>query len=562
MKRAGALLSALLLTACGGGGGGSHPAVPSVPQTTAKGSGSLQFSITVAPPSGTVESKSRAPKYVSPATKSFSVSVAGTATNIDVVSGSPGCNTSYAQPSTTETPVNLQPRGIIRGSDGNIWFVEDSGGSVGTLSPGGAYVDYSTGFLENSLIVGPDGGYWIGNVFSSTIGDLAPDRSSYNLISGLPSDVLLLTMASDRSVWFTPFTSGPFNAVYHLSSTGTFLPGDTISTTTGMTTGTPILGPDNAIWVTENNGTNGFIARIAKSGSTWSLTNEYPLPGIVFAIVNGPDGAIWGEDQANGHIYRITTTGGVSTPASITAGAVFGMTYGTDGAFWLAEYSNNLIARVTPAGAVQEFAVPTASAAASYIAYGSDNATYYSEQQVNKIGRLSFPVACTATLALPTGSATATVTAYDATGGASGSGNKLSIQMLPVTVTANTTNTVNFVLNGVVKSLVISNAASSNPCASSGSVPLNVEALDASGNAIIGPGNYSDAAGDPLTITLTTTDTSGHSTFANGVITGPSGTAPALNWSSGFQNFQTVGATVTGGTIAGSIATDVFGGCS
>jgi hypothetical protein len=154
------------------------------------------------------------------------------------------------------------------------------------------------------------------------------------------------------------------------------------------------------------------------------------------------------------------------------------------------------------------------------------------------------------------------VTAYDAAGGAAGSGHVLSTQTTPVTVTANTTTTVNFVLNGVVKSLIVSNGTLPNTCASSGSVPLNVEALDASGNAIIGPGNYSDASGDPLTITLTTTDNSGHSTFANGTITAPSATVPALNWASGFLDPQTVGATVSGGTIAGSITTDLLGGCT
>src|SRR5476651_2057948 len=101
MRCSGALVLALLLAGCGGGGG-SHAAVPAAPQSgLASGQGNVKFAINI-PSASTTQSKARKPKFVSPATKSVSVSVAGTTTNIDVVSGSPGCSTNYAQPSFTE----------------------------------------------------------------------------------------------------------------------------------------------------------------------------------------------------------------------------------------------------------------------------------------------------------------------------------------------------------------------------------------------------------------------------------------------------------------------------
>ena len=127
---------------------------------------------------------------------------------------------------------------------------------------------------------------------------------------------------------------------------------------------------------------------------------------------------------------------------------------------------------MTTTGTVNEYPVPTANSQPSYMAYGSDNAAYVSEQQVNKVGRIGFPVACTASVALAAGSATATITAYDATGGAGGSGNKLSTETLPVTIAANATNIVNFALNGIVKSLVLTPTATPPGCASSGSIPI------------------------------------------------------------------------------------------
>jgi hypothetical protein len=146
-----------------------------------------------------------------------------------------------------------------------------------------------------------------------------------------------------------------------------------------------------------------------------------------------------------------------------------------------------------------------------------------------------------------------TITAYDATGGAAGSGHALSTETLPVTIQANTTTVVNFVLNGIVDAATILRGTPSAGCSAAGTYPLTFEAYDAAGNIIVGPGSYSDAAGDALTFTLTTTDTSGESTFSNGTITGPSSGAPVLNWSGGVLNYQTINATVSGGTIPGSI---------
>jgi virginiamycin B lyase len=555
MKRSSALLIALVLLAGCGGGGGSQSIGPAVPQKLPAGSGNVQFAIDV--PANTVQAKSRKAQYVSPATQSIAVTAAGTTTNINVVSGSPGCTTNYGQPSIFETAVNTQPRGVVRGPDGNIWFVEDGGYSIGTIAPGGVYTDNYFGYFENGIIVGPDGALWTTSPHNDILGHVTT-AGAVTYFGGFPEDIQYIAQAADNTVWGTAYTQGPPNKVYHIAANGSWLSADTI-TTQGTTT-MPALGPDGAMYVTENNGVTGWIARIAKSGSVWSLTNEFPFATIPDAITAGPDNALWITDDT-GAVYRMTTNGAITATYALSPGKHVAIHTLPDGALWVAEYDANKIARVTTTGTINEYTIPHAATNPYDVAAGSDG-IYFSEQNANIIGRLNFPVSCTATASLPAGSATVTVTAYDAAGGAAGSGHVLSTQTTPVTVTANTTTTVNFVLNGVVKSLIVSNGTLPNTCASSGSVPLNVEALDASGNAIIGPGNYSDASGDPLTITLTTTDNSGHSTFANGTITAPSATVPALNWASGFLDPQTVGATVSGGTIAGSITTDLLGGCT
>jgi virginiamycin B lyase len=555
MRRPYALFFALMMLAGCGGGGGSHSSVPAVPQSTAKGSGNVQFAIDVPP--DTAQAKSRKAQYVSPATQSIAVTAAGTTTNINVVSGSPGCATNYVQPSITEIPVNVQPRGVVEGPDGNIWFVEDAGYSFGTIAPGGAYTDHFFGYFENGIIVGPDGALWTTSPYNTLLGHITTS-ASLTYFTGFPHDIQYIAVAADDTVWGTAYTQTPQNAVYHIAANGTWLPSDTI-TTQGSTT-MPALGPDGAMYVTENNGVTGWIARIAKSGSVWTLTNEFPVPTMPYAITNGPDNALWIGDYA-GNVYRMTANGTITNTYALSPGAEVAIHTLPDGALWVAEDGANKIARVTTTGTINEFTIPHPTTDPYDVAAGSDG-VYFSEQNANIIGRLNFPVSCTATASLPAGSATVTVTAYDATGGAAGGGHVLSTQTAPVTVTANTTTTVNFVLNGVVKSFVVSNGILGNTCASTGSLMLNAQAFDASGNTIIGPGNYSDAAGDPLTITLTTTDSSWQSTLANGTITAPGVAAPVLNWLGGPLNSQTVNATVSGGTIAGSITPDAVIGCT
>lgn len=502
--------------------------------------GTVRFAIDV--PAATTQAKGRKTQYVSPATQSFAVTVAGTTTDINVTSGSPGCTTSYTSPSLYETAVNDQPRGMVLGPDGNVWFVEDAGYTIGKIAPGGIYTDYSFGYFENGIIVGPDGYLWTTSPYNAILGHIDTNPVNVGYLGSFPEDMQYLAVAGDNTVWGTAYTQGPSNAVYHISSTGTWLSNDTI-TTTGATT-MPALGSDGAMYVTENNGTNGWVARIAKSGLTWSLTNEFPLPGIPYAITNGPDGALWITENT-GHVYRMTTGGTITNTYQISPGRGAAIHALPDGALWVAEYTADKIARITTSGSIWEYAIPTANTAVYDVVAGSDG-IYFSEQNANKIGRLNFPVSCTATASVPAGSDVATVTAYS---GTNATGNVLSTQTATVTVTANTTNTVNFVLNGVVNSIEVTTAPIPSNCAASGNVAIVVQAQDAAGNAIIGPGNYSDANGDPLTIALTT---SGNATIASPNVTSPSST-PTLSWSAGILLPQTLNATVSGGTIPGTI---------
>ena len=115
---------------------------------------------------------------------------------------------------------------------------------------------------------------------------------------------------------------------------------------------------------------------------------------------------------------------------------------------------------------------------------------------------------CTIDFPVPTGTTTITVSSYAST---DGSGTPLSIVTVPVTVVAGQVTILDVTMNAVVSSIRLA-TASGSPQMTTGTpstTGLLVTALDAAGKTIAGAGAYTDAAGNPLTIALADSDTSG-----------------------------------------------------
>ena len=128
------------------------------------------------------------------------------------------------------------------------------------------------------------------------------------------------------------------------------------------------------------------------------------------------------------------------------------------------------------------------------------------------------PTSCSGTVIAPPGSETFTVNLYDAT---NGTGNLLSTGTVTQTIVAYQTNNVSVTFNGVVASLSITLNPSSVTVGTSATIALTANALDADGNIIIGPGGYSDANGNPLTVTLNDSDSSGATQLSVTTLTQP-----------------------------------------
>jgi hypothetical protein len=134
---------------------------------------------------------------------------------------------------------------------------------------------------------------------------------------------------------------------------------------------------------------------------------------------------------------------------------------------------------------------------------------------------------CTVNVAAPVGSDAFAVSLLDA------DNTVLSSITIDETVVSGTSNTFGIVLDGVIASLTIALATSAPPAnGQAQQIALTVNGIDADGNTIMGPGNYSS----PIQITdsdtsgITTLSASGSSPATTLSITAP-GTAVTVNYS-------------------------------
>jgi virginiamycin B lyase len=125
------------------------------------------------------------------------------------------------------------------------------------------------------------------------------------------------------------------------------------------------LGTDGAIWVTEGLGQGGVgVGRVRPDGAYAQHSVNFGLP---YAIVSGPDGALWFTNDGSGKLGRISVDG-VMTSTIIDASpgtALSRIASGTDSALWVTysigpdlQNRTGHLARVTTAGLVQHWDLP------------------------------------------------------------------------------------------------------------------------------------------------------------------------------------------------------------
>jgi len=239
-----------------------------------------------------------------------------------------------------------QPFGIVSGPDGNLWFTEGNRDVVGRITPKGEITEYHTptgGSQPGAITVGPDGNLWLAEV------------------SG--NNIARLTTAGG-------FTEFPIPTPYSD-------PRDIVA------------GPDGALWFTETSA--GMVSRVTVDGHV----TEFPA-GTRFPvqIASGADGYLWFTD-ASSSLGRMSPNGNLSPVVGVAhMSMVLALTVDHLGNLWYAgvEQSNPygaLIGRRDPAGHVTEFSVPGPGVEFGGITEGPDAAMWFTESNVNAVGRLA-----------------------------------------------------------------------------------------------------------------------------------------------------------------------------
>jgi virginiamycin B lyase len=194
-----------------------------------------------------------------------------------------------------------------------------------------------------------------------------------------------ITVGPDGALWFTEEAPSA-NKIGRITTAGSFseFPVTTPAPSTSTGPAEITMGPDGRLWFTEFGASK--IGAITTGGviSEWSLPSGSEPDGITA----GPDGRLWFTEPGSNKIGAITTAGSITEYSLPTGGNPGDITVGPDGRLWFTESDPaNKIGAITTAGSVSEYGLPSGSDPSGITASGG--ALWFTEHLANKIGRIS-----------------------------------------------------------------------------------------------------------------------------------------------------------------------------
>ncbi len=296
---------------------------------------------------------------------------------------------------------------ITAGPDGNLWFTELHGNSVGMINPAThAIAEFpvpTAGAGPLWITAGPDGNLWFTENGAGKLGMINPTTHA---IAEFPvptggASLEGITAGPDGNLWFitnglnllgNPVTAeiGEINPTTHaitefaLPTTGTT---GKHGTSTSPNPYAITAGSDGNLWFTEFGGN-----KIGEINPATHAITEFPTPTTTsgpWAITAGPDGNLWFTERADDKIGMInpTTHATAEFPVPTANALPVGITSGPDGNLWFAEFSAGEIGEINPAThALTEYPVHYANSAPEGIAVGPDGNVWFTDRGANAIG--------------------------------------------------------------------------------------------------------------------------------------------------------------------------------
>jgi virginiamycin B lyase len=412
----GAAFIAVLAAGCSGGGGTS--ATPPAVQPPSKATASVTFTMHWGTGSASAQ---RNPRYVPPTAKSVSVSVNGgtpqylnapaTTLVIDAPVGTDtfvfqtydeqnGQGNVLSRASVTQTIVLGAANNVSAVLNGVVASVAISLSNAAPNAgvPATVNVNVAAKDADGNTIVGP-GDYSVpihlaitdpngsGTLSLSTNNLQNPATTAtltYNggtLNSGLPGGPTATVVASGTGIATVSVAFTPKPTIYQFS-----IP------TAANKPRYIAAGSDGNMWFTENPG--NAIARITPAG----VVTEFPLPTANAApdhIIGASDGNLWFTESGNNvnKIANSTTTGTITEFSTLFAPPPqdnpMGLVDRGDGNIWYVANGSSRVGFISYNGSqAGETSVPTANSGPFDIATAPDGYLYYTEQNVDKLGRV------------------------------------------------------------------------------------------------------------------------------------------------------------------------------
>jgi streptogramin lyase len=249
-----------------------------------------------------------------------------------------------------------------------VWFIPQDGTSASVIDvSSGAVTTYNAlpasessctnqfGLKEEGITPGPNGALWISvfcgepmqfgfwgfNVLSTNGAVSANVIAQYD-----PLVIASATIAGDGNMW-----------------------SDT-------------LDPSNEAAVVE------FPANLGPPSQTCSIGLS-----AEFAIVSGPDGALWlpSNNGSNGQLVRVTTGCAMSTVATVSGTSFDVNTIVSAGdSLWVLDRSRGSVSRFSTGGAATNYTIPNAFGGSGYLASSAtSNYLYFSDTKNGEIGRIN-----------------------------------------------------------------------------------------------------------------------------------------------------------------------------
>lgn len=303
------------------------------------------------------------------------------------------------------------PLGMAVGPDGAVWFAEAQGNKIGRIDPSTHKITEITvpksQVGPSGITLGPDNALWFVTLGNGGNYLCRIDPTTHHIdLNQIPTfgRAAGLTLGPDGALSFTEWIG---NSIYRADITTTPVTFTETELPSGFGPADITSGPDGGVWFTVNgSGQIGRIDPTTKSISLYSTptANSYPV-----AITQGPDGKLWFTETGNftevtaafagpSQIGRIDTS---TTPPTITefplSGAnvaPFAIINGPDNALWFTDAVANLIGRMDPTThEVKTYSIHTSMSVPAGIMSGPDGALWFIEFVGNKIGEVVFPAA-------------------------------------------------------------------------------------------------------------------------------------------------------------------------